>query len=487
MSFEMPSLVTNISTMRFKALLFTLGILFLFTACQEGTSIRLNTNDKTSNEMILSVAKDSPQLPKWAAKANIYEVNIRQYTPEGTFNAFAKHLPRLKEMGVEILWLMPVFPISDTKKKGKLGSYYAVSDFKQLNPAYGTEDDFRALINQVHQLDMKIILDWVPNHTGWDHNWIKEHRDWYTRHPETDTILHPRGEDGNPTDWYDVADLNYESEALREAMIKALEYWVKDFDVDGYRMDMAMLVPADFWELASKRLRQLKEVFLLAESEDPVHRNRAYFNMDYGWTFHHLMNDIARGEKRADALTAYFQKDNKRYNKGFHMYFTSNHDENAWAGTVFERMGDSHKTFAVLAATLDGMPLLYGGQEAPLKKRLQFFDKDEIEWGEYEYARFYKKLLELKKRNKSLWNGSYGGDLQQIPTGNIDIFAFTREKDGDRVIVFLNFSELPQEIAFSDAAFSGDYMSVFDNTTMTLAEEASMKLNPWSFIVLSNR
>jgi len=468
-------------------LLFTLGFLLLFNACREGNSVRLNTNTKTSKEMMLSEAKTSPQLPEWAVKANIYEVNIRQYTPEGTFNAFAKHLPRLKEMGVEILWLMPVFPISDTRKKGRLGSYYAVSDFKSLNPAYGTKEDFRALINQIHQLGMKVILDWVPNHTGWDHVWIDQHADWYTRHPVTDTILHPRGEDGSPTNWYDVADLNYESEALRTEMMSALEYWIKDFDIDGYRMDMAMLVPADFWESASRRLRELKEIFLLAESEHPVHRNSGSFNMDYGWTFHHLMNDIAKGKKRADALIPYFLKDNDRYNKGFHMYFTSNHDENAWAGTVFERMGDSHKAFAVLAATLDGMPLIYGGQEAPLKKRLKFFDKDKIEWGDYEYADFYKSLLELKKRNKALWNGSYGGSLQLVSTGNIDVFAFTREKDGDRVIVFLNFSELPQEITLSDATLAGDYRSIFNNSTLTLAQEASMQLKPWGFIVLSNR
>lgn len=463
-------------------------ILFFSLSCNEGTPLKSDsTFDSKEEKVVLTNAKPSPLLPAWAKNANIYEVNIRQYTKEGTFNAFAKHLPRLKEMGVDILWLMPVFPVSTTKKKGEIGSYYAVSDYLKLNPKFGKVSDFKALIQQAHELGMKVILDWVPNHTGWDHHWIKDHPEWYAHDTKTDTIIHPRGEDGNPTDWYDVAELNYDNKDLRAAMSNALEYWVKEFDVDGYRMDMAMLVPYDFWDEITPKLRANKPLFLLAESEHPLHRNNDNFNMDYGWTFHHLMNYIAKGDQRADALNEYFNKDNKKYKKGFHMYFTSNHDENAWAGSVHERMGEGHQTFAVLAALLDGMPLIYSGQEAGLNRRLKFFEKDEINWNDIKYSDFYKTLLQLKKKNKALWNGNYGGDVLWIDTGVKDVFAFERTKDGDKVIVVLNFSKLTQEFQLKGEQFVGNYIDVFTNSSLNLTSELSMTLKPWGYLVLSNK
>ncbi|MEM1319854.1 MAG: alpha-amylase family glycosyl hydrolase [Bacteroidota bacterium] len=471
--------------LRIASLLF-LSSLFL-SACSEGSRLSSDSYSPNLNLVAANTVHPTPNLPNWARNANIYEVNIRQYTPEGTINAFARHLPRLKELGVDILWLMPIFPISTTKKKGALGSYYAVADYRSINPAFGSAADFKALVEEIHRLEMKVILDWVPNHTGWDHHWITEHPDWYTHDIQTDTILHPSDEKGKLTDWYDVAELNYDQSGLRQAMREALEYWVKTYDIDGYRMDVAFLVPQDFWTKTTADLRKIKPLFLLAESATPAHRNSGSFDMNYGWAFHHLMNDIAKGEKQAVDIDKYLAAEREKHNKGFYMHFTSNHDENSWQGSVFDRMGAAHQALAVLAATIEGMPLIYSGQEAALDRPLKFFEKDEINWSNYKYTIFYSTLLHLKKRNKALWNGNFGGPVERIVIKeNKEIYAFTRVKDGDRVIVLLNLSERPQQIRFSCPDCVGDYTNVFANSTTTLTKEVTLRLSPWDFLVLSS-
>jgi len=426
--------------------------------------------------------------PDWAKNANIYEVNLRQYTEEGTFKAFQGQLNRLKDMGVDILWLMPIHPISKTKRKGTMGSYYAVSDYKAVNPEFGTMQDFKDLVEAVHQKDMYIIIDWVPNHTGWDHKWIKENPNYYTR--INGQIIDPiNPETGKSWDWKDVADLNYDNKKMRRDMIDALEFWIKeDINIDGYRMDVAHGVPASFWTEVSTALHKIKKVFLLAEAEVPEFRNSGDFAMDYGWTFHHLLNKIAVEEKKASDIDKYLANDKRDYQKGYHMHFTSNHDENSWSGTEFERMGDGHATFAVLTATFDGMPLIYSGQEEPLKRRLEFFEKDPIGFSEYQKADFYRTLLTLKKKNKALWNGVHGGKLQRIKTGNDDhVFAFMREKDGDKVVVILNLTDQLQDIELEDSFYTGKYNNVFANSTQIVTKNLEMKLNPWDYIVLSNK
>ena len=352
---------------------------------------------------------------EWAKNANIYEVNIRQYTQEGTFAAFEKHLPRLKNMGVKILWLMPIQEISTTKRKGTLGSYYSISDYKQTNPEFGTMQDFDNLIQAAHALEMKIILDWVPNHTGWDHPWIHSHPDYYTQDSEGNIVDPINPETGESWGWTDVADLNYENPAMRKAQIEAMEFWIKDHSVDGFRCDVAHGVPVEFWtEVREALVKVDSNLFMLAEAEVPALRNNRDFEMDYGWGFHHLMNEIAKGEKNVNEIDRWFEENSKKYQHGYHMHFTSNHDENSWAGTVMERMGDGHLTFAVLASTIDGMPLIYSGQEEPLDRRLEFFEKDDIGFEEYKYESFYTKLLELKNDNRAIWNGVYGGNPAKL-------------------------------------------------------------------------
>lgn len=463
-------------------LLVMLGITILFVNCNQTSTTASDLKETTDPE---NYAK--PRMPSWVENATIYEVNLRQYTPEGTFKAFEAHLPRLKKMGVDILWFMPIHPISEKNRKGSLGSYYAVSDYKDTNPEHGTLDDFKSMVSKIHGLGMYIIIDWVPNHTGWDNNWINTNPEWYTQ-DENGNIIDPVDPGtGESWGWTDVADLNYDNAEMRLAMIDAMKFWIKDYDVDGFRCDVAHNVPVDFWQQATDSLYKIEPIFMLAEAEVPEICNDGSFAADYGWSFHHLMNDIFKGHKNANDIAAYLEEDKARYSKGFHMHFTSNHDENTWAGTVFDRMGDSHLTLAVLAATFDGMPLIYSGQEAANKKRLAFFEKDSIDWTNLEYEEFYTTLLDLKHKNKALWNGEAGGELVRISTDKDDkVFAFIREKEGHKVIVVLNLSKTAQEIKLNSADYVGAYNNVFAKGTTTLTEDMMMNLEPWDFLVLSN-
>lgn len=489
-------LLTFLST----GLVLSLGLLL---SCKE---------ENTMSEEAGTMTFEKPRVPDWHKNANIYEVNLRQYTPEGTFNAFAKELPRLKEMGVDILWFMPIHPISEKNRKGELGSPYAIADYKDVNPEFGSMQDFKNLLQAIHEAGMYAIIDWVPNHTGWDNPWITEHPDWYTKNEKgeiTDPINYDTGE---PWGWTDVADLDYSNEAMRSAMIDAMAFWVTEVGVDGFRVDVAHGVPVDFWEQATDSLYALEPLFMLAEAEKPVLLNNGSFIMDYGWEMHHLLNNIARSRgvgknamklEKGNLVTseeseakAYYASDidsllaekEEAYKQGYQMQFTSNHDENSWAGTVFDRFGEGHKTFAVLTATFNGMPLIYGGMEAAMDKQLEFFTKDTIAWGNYAYADFYKTLLDLKHRNQALWNGEHGGELKKIATGNDKmVYAFTREKAGDRVVVLLNLSAEPQQITLQGDNFEGTYQEVFQEKEIKLEQGQSMELAPWEYLVYSNR
>lgn len=427
---------------------------------------------------LIEMAGHAP-LPEWAVDANIYEVNIRQYTPEGTFNAFGQHLPRLAEMGVDILWFMPIFPISDTKRKGSLGSYYAISDFKSVNPKFGTMADFQALVDQAHDLGMYVILDWTPNHTGWDHPWITEHPDWYTQ--RGDTITHALNNDGTPTDWYDVADLNHDNPDMQDALIADLAWWLTDVGVDGFRCDVAHSVPLSFWQKAVPAFRAADpDIFMLAESEQPPLRNEALFNSDYGWAMHHVLNDVAQGKKDVNAIDQQMAKQNSENTGGFPMHFTTNHDENSWNGTVFERMGDAHKPMAVLTATLEGIPLIYSGQEEPLDHRLAFFEKDLIPFEDYAYEEFYKALFALKKAEEALWNGPHGAQPQRINDSD-SVYAFQRTKGESDVVVVLNLSAESATTTLNRAL--DGHTELFSGEQVTLAAGEPIDLEPWGYKV----
>jgi cyclomaltodextrinase len=407
--------------------------------------------------------------------ATIYEVNIRQYTPEGTFKAFMNHIPRLKKLGVDILWIMPIHPIGEKNRKGSKGSYYAVKDYKAVNPEFGTNEDFRKLVEVAHANDMLLILDWVANHTAWDNPWIESNPEWYTK-DSTGNIIAP------VEDWTDVADLNYDNAEMRAAMTDALVYWVKEFNIDGYRCDVASMVPNDFWESARDAMEEVKPVFMLAEAEEPELHQKA-FDANYAWELHHIMNEISKGNQNANHLRKYFKKEPTRFaDSVYRMGFTTNHDENSWNGTVFERMPDSYKTFAVFTYAAPTFPLIYSGQEVGLDKRLKFFEKDTIDWKEHELTALYTKLNDLKHNTPALWNGRYGGVIDTIKTNAPKkIFAFTRQKEDSKVLAIFNFSEKEIEVQFKDFKCDKIFEDAFSDKKITNKDK--LKLEPWGYFL----
>lgn len=451
-------------------------VLFLALILANG----LNSCKNSSNEIspFVDTVKLVKFLPEWAKNSNIYEVNTRQFTPEGTFKAFQEHLPRLKEMGVDIIWLMPINTIGLKNRKGSLGSYYSIKNYKEINPEFGTLENFKNLVKNTHELDMHIIIDWVANHTSWDNVWIEQHPDWYTC-DSTGQIIVPVG-----TDWSDVADLNYDNPELRKAMIDAMIYWIKEADIDGFRCDVAAMVPIDFWMRARKTIDAIKpNCFYLAETGEPfVHQA---FDMDYAWEIKDLANKIAKGEKNVQDLINDFSEEVKNFKPDdLRMRFITNHDENTWSGSEYERLGDSAvDAFTVLIYTVPGMPLTYSGQEEPLKKRLSFFDKNTIGFGKYEKQELFTKLNNLKKENKALWNITYGGNFTILNNSNSkSIFTFIREKDKNKVLCVFNFSNKKQKFIINDE-ISGAF-SKYLGADFTIKKNQEYELNPWEYSVL---
>jgi len=403
--------------------------MIFFVSCNNAPN--QEANKKSEQEQI--VEKQVFDAPNWTKNANIYEVNLRQYTKEGTLQAFAKELPRLKDMGVDILWFMPIHPIGEKNRKGSLGSYYAVKDYKAVNPEYGNFDDFKMVVEEAHKLGMYVMLDWVANHTSWDNVWVKPHPEYYEKDENGSFI--------SPFDWTDVIALDYSNKDMRADMIDALKYWVAEANIDGYRCDVASEVPTEFWEEVRPQLQAIKPVFMLAESEQPDLLEEA-FDMNYGWEFHHLMNQIAKGEKGPKDILDYLDREKqKKPERAYMMYFITNHDENSWNGTIEERLGDADEAMAVLCWTLGGMPLIYSGQEAANSKRLDFFEKDPIDWKDYPKAGFYQKLNQLKHQEKAIWNGAHGGNFEVVTTDKDDqVLVFKKTKDDDEILVVLNLS-----------------------------------------------
>ena len=423
-------------------------------------------------------AKTSITHPEWSKNSVIYEVNVRQFTPEGTFKAFEKHLPRLKTLGVDILWLMPIHPIGELNRKGSLGSYYSVRDYQAVNPEFGTLADFKKMVKKAHSMGLRVIIDWVANHTSWDNVWLKDHKDFYTRDAKGNFVA-------PVADWTDTQDLNYDNKELWNAMIDAMAYWVKECDIDGFRCDVAAMVPTEFWVEAYKKLTGIKKVFMLAEAnENYLHQA---FDMTYNWPLKDLMNDIAAGKKKAAELVSFFEKEKKEYNPDdYRMNFTSNHDENTWNGTEFKRLGDGAPAFAVLCGVVPGMPLVYTGQEAGMDKQLRFFDKDTVEWKQHKMKNIYTLLNKLKKGNKAIWNGLKGGELKSLECGNDNAYAMVREKNGNKVFAFFNFSKNPQKIKISSDAIAGKYKDLFNKGALRNVDKTfEAELKPWEYRVFA--
>lgn len=412
----------------------------------------------------------------WSYNTNIYEVNLRQYTTEGSFAAFAKSLPRLRDMGIEILWFMPITPISVMKRKGTLGSYYACSDYTNTNSEFGTVDDFKNLVSTAQKLGFKIIIDWVANHTGWDHRWTVEHPDYYVK-----------DSNGNFTErngWDDVIDLNYDNAALRKAVINAMQFWIDECDIDGFRCDMAHLVPLDFWIEARTELDPVKKLFWLAECE--VADYHQAFDASYTWRWMHKTEEFAKHQTDVNGLWDLLMQYISEFpSTAFRAYFTSNHDENSWNGTEYEKYGPAAKNLAIFCSTWNGLPLIYSGQEMPNYKRLKFFDKDPIEWnGNYELHNFYKTLLNLRKQNLALRAGDNNVVTHRVETNaNNKVFSFLRKHDLNEVFVVLNFSSEEIFLELLDEKVIGVFKNVFDNSSIDFSASKSINISPWGYFV----
>ena len=413
--------------------------------------------------------------PEWSKNVSIYEVNLRQFSTGGTFAEFETHLPRLKDLGVGILWFMPIHPIGEENRKGTLGSYYAVRDYLAVNPEHGTMEEFKALVKTIHDMGMYVIIDWVANHAAWDNPLLTDHPDWFTR-DENGAFVPP------VEDWYDVVDFDYSVPDMRAYMMDAMKFWVEKADIDGFRCDVAGMVPTDFWVDVRKELEEIKPIFMLAEWESPELVEHA-FDMDYAQEFHGILNSLAMGAMEVTDVELYFEEQKDLYPPdAYRMYYTSNHDENSWNGSVYERLGSAAEVCAVLCATVPGMPLVYSGQEAGLRKRLEFFAKDPIEWNEHSFTSIYRSLLNTKKKHPALWNGTAGGDMIRVKTSHDDdVFAFCRTKAENRVLVITNLSENSLTMTLEDSRYHGTYSDVFTGETAILDPESKMQLIPWGY------
>lgn len=420
------------------------------------------------------------------AHSVLYEANIRQYSEEGTFNAFAQDLPVLKKMGVKILWLMPINPISTTKSKGPLGSYYAVSDYTKVNPEFGTLEDFKALVQKAHELGIYVILDWVPGHTGWDHHWIQEKSDYYLKNRKGEIIDPIDFRTGKSFGWTDVADLNYNNLEMREELRQAMVYWVKETDIDGYRIDQAYAVPPVFYDKTIEALREIKPVFLLAETDiyHPGGINLvSKFDATYDWPGHQLSKEIAQGRSSATNYHRHIQRTNRLYGpENILVNFISNHDENSWNGTVKESYGAADHAFMAMNFTLPGMPLIYSGQEYDLNKRLRFFEKDSFPKVAGKTMELLQQLGALKNNHRALAAGTSAGSYKRInTTRDNQILAFEREKEGDTLVVVANLSK---DYAQFTMPYAGSFKRYQDFKSKLLSPSYQYDMKPWEFWIL---
>jgi 1,4-alpha-glucan branching enzyme len=418
--------------------------------------------------------------PQWSKNAVLYQLNTRQFTPEGTFVAAQKQLPRLKALGVDIIWLMPIHPIGEKNRKGTLGSPYSVKDYFGVNPEFGTKADLKAFVDAAHKQGLHVILDWVANHTAWDNAMHDQHPDWYERDWKGANRPTPWW------DWSDIIDLDYDQPGLRQYMTKAMTYWVREFGVDGYRCDVGGYVPLDFWENARAELDAIKPVFMLAEFDQRDVHARA-FDATYAWKWNNAVHDISAGKADVGALFSYYSELESAWPKAaIRMPYTENHDQNAWEGTAFERFGPALNAAIVLSFVGDGMPMIHNGQEAGNERRLKFFEKDPIVWRDHPNAALFQRLIAFKKAQPALWNAPWGATM--VPVVNSapgQVLSFVRAKDGDKVFALFNLSGTAQTVTFTDGPVQGRYADFDGGLRVDIAERTSVTLAPWGYRVLT--
>ena len=421
---------------------------------------------------------------KWAYDATIYELNTRQATEEGTFAAAEALLPEIKESGVDIIWIMPIQQIGVLERKGTLGSYYAITDYCKFNPEFGTRADFESFLAKAHELGLKVILDWVANHTAPDSEWTKNDG-WHYRDSLGNLMVQ--------YDWTDISKLNYDNQDMRAAMKQAMHWWMDTIGIDGFRCDVAGEVPTDFWNDVMAEIRvKHPDMFTLAEDEaEAQDLTESAFDMYYGWELHHLMNGVAQGKKTVEDLWGYFAKvDTTIRKEAIRMNFTSNHDENSWNGTEFERMGDATDLFAAFTYVVPGMPMIYTGQMSGNHHRLEFFEKDVIDRVENApQTALYKGLNDLRAANRALWSNEKGADMVRLTADNDKVFACVRTKScpkhGDNtVIAIMNMSAEPQTVTLDLTNLEGEY-NCLCGKSMTVEAKQTIELTPWKYIILT--
>lgn len=450
-----------------KPYLLLLFVMAAFVSCKNGAD-----NPMTSDTGYIDGH------PAWIMQGNIYEVNIRQYTPEGSFAAFAKHLDRLRQMGVQTLWFMPINPISKTDRKGTLGSYYAVSDYTAVNPEYGSLDDWKALVKQAHEKGFKVMMDWVPNHTGADHYWLQKHPDFY--------VKDSKGQPVSQFDWTDTRKLNFANAELRDSMIQQMKYWITETGIDGFRCDYAVGPSRDFWTNCVRDLKATKKEFFMLAEADSAWLHGVGFDATYSWPEFNMMKLIAAGKRTAAAMDSVINKSDTTLPKNaIRLYFTSNHDENSWNKADFETMpGISHAPFAVLTQTLKrSVPLIYSGQEEPVLRAISFFEKDTMHFEKLQRADLYQKLLNLRKQNPAL---SAHASFARLTTGMEDkIYAYAREAGTHKVVVLLNFTNTPQDFSVKDGLLTGEATEIFSGKKEKMEPGKQFSLPAWGYQVYS--
>lgn len=416
---------------------------------------------------------------EWKHHTNIYEVNLRQYTKEGTFRAFEKEMPRLKEMGVKTLWLMPITPISQKVKKGTMGSQYAAHDYVSINPEFGNLEDFKHLVDEAHKMGFNVIIDWVANHTGWDHVWTKSHPEYYLKDSKTNDFQIASGMD-------DIIELDYKNPAMRQAMIDAMKFWVKETNIDGFRCDLASWVEVDFWQQARPEVEKIKPLFFIGEFDELDNPDYGkVFDASYSWTWMHKTADYYKKDLPLSELKDLLIKYSAIGDQSMRAWFTTNHDENTWNGTEYEKYGLIAKPLAVFSATWNGVPLLYSGQELPNMKRLEFFEKDVINWnGNNQMASFYQTLLNLKSSNPALRGGDSNVTTYLLKTSADDkILAYVRKNGKDEVLVVLNMSKEAVNFKIEDEQVSGSFKNVFDQTKRDFSRDKNFEMKAGDYAV----
>jgi len=474
--------------MKIYILNFTFIILcFAFTQCENpAQNTSAHPTEAQTDEIVAPTDNSLLKPPHWAKDATIYEVNLRQYTEEQSFKSFIPHISRLKDMGIDILCFMPIYPISDINRDGQIGSYSAISDFTAVNTdVHGDLDDFREMVREIDRAGMKIILDFYPKYTGWDHSWISEYPEYYIN--ELGNKGNPiKAKEGNSLGSSDIAELDYSNLEMQLAIVEEMKWWISTCDVNGFRMHDTENIPIDFWNMCVPELMKTKEVFLMADSESPHLRNVSGFAADSGWELYHLMNEIAAGKKRARDIPTWFNRNKKEYKKGYQIHFTTNYEGNSRSGKGFEQLAKDHEAFAILSATIAGMPMVSSGQEEPIVRKPKRYENDPIDFKNFAMADFYRSLLKLKKKNEALWNGIDGGEAKFIATDNRDIIAYSRKKDGNILLTIINLSGQQHSTEVNTSGLEGAYENVFGSSTTTVSNKSKFNLKPWDYLVLSS-